>query len=66
MRKCRRPSRGRSYKNSNETALTALSETALKQINDRCYEVDMASKGISTIFRYGVAFSGKQVKITAG
>ena len=53
-------------KNSNEAALTALAETALKQINDRCYEADMVSKGISTIFKYGVAFSGKQVKITAG
>lgn len=53
-------------KNSNEAALTVLSEAALKQINDRCYEADMVSKGISTIFKYGVAFSGKQVKITAG
>lgn len=45
--------------------LKQLSETALAQIEDRKYDTDMTSKGVKTIFKYGVAFSGKQVEITA-
>ena len=43
--------------------LKQLSETALAQIQDRKYDTDMISKGVKTIFKYGVAFSGKQVEI---
>ncbi|MCI8464839.1 MAG: AAA family ATPase [Lachnospiraceae bacterium] len=43
--------------------LKRLSETALEQIQNRKYDTDMLSKGVKTIFRYGVAFSGKQVEI---
>ena len=45
--------------------LKQLSETALAQIQDRKYDTDMISKGVITIFKYGVAFSGKQVEIAA-
>ncbi len=45
--------------------LKQLSETALAQIKDRKYDTDMTAKGVKTIFKYGVAFSGKQVEITA-
>ena len=44
--------------------LKQLSETALAQIQDRKYDTDMISKGIKTVFKYGVAFSGKQVEVT--
>lgn len=43
--------------------LKQLSETALAQIQDRKYDTDMISKGVKTVFKYGVAFSGKQVEI---
>lgn len=43
--------------------LKQLSETALAQIEDRKYDTDMTAKGIKTIFKYGVAFSGKQVEV---
>lgn len=43
--------------------LKRLSEVALAQIQDRKYDTDMLSKGIKTIVKYGVAFSGKQVEI---
>ena len=43
--------------------LKRLSETALAQIQDRKYDTDMISKGVKTIFKYGVAFSGKHVEI---
>lgn len=53
-------------KNCTDDELKALSETALKQIIDKKYETDMITKGITTIYKYGVAFSGKQVAITVG
>ena len=37
----------------------------MAQIEDRKYDTDMAAKGIKTIFKYGVAFSGKQVEVAA-
>ncbi len=43
--------------------LKQLSETALAQIQDRRYDTDMISKGVKSIVKYGVAFSGKQVEI---
>lgn len=52
-------------KDCTEEQLIALSETALKQINDRNYDIEMYSHGILTILKYGIAFSGKQVHITA-
>ena len=45
--------------------LKQLSVKALNQINEKKYETELCSRGISTIFKYGVAFSGKRVEITA-
>ena len=44
--------------------LKKLSEVALKQIIDKNYDAEMTSEGIRTIYKYGVAFSGKKVEIT--
>ena len=52
-------------KKHSETTLKELSKTALQQIYDRKYDTEMTTKGIRTIFKYGVAFSGKEVQITA-
>jgi len=52
-------------RNFSEDKLKRLSETALAQIQDRKYDTDMISKGVKTVFKYGVAFSGKQVEIAA-
>ena len=38
----------------------------LQQINDRKYDTEMTSKGITAIHKYGVAFSGKRVEVTVG
>lgn len=46
-------------------SLKELANTALQQIKDRHYETEMETKGIKTIFKYGVAFSGKHVEISA-
>jgi len=37
-----------------------LSETALQQINDKKYETELTAAGVKTVYKYGVAFSGKK------
>ena len=48
-----------------EDELKELSEKALSQIDSRKYETELTVKGVRNILKYGVAFSGKRVKITA-
>lgn len=43
--------------------LKSLAQTALQQIYDRKYDTDMTAKGVKTIFKFGVAFSGKNVEV---
>ena len=52
-------------KGCSDDKLKELSQIALQQIYDRKYDAEMDAKGITTIFKYGVAFSGKKVEITA-
>ncbi len=49
---------------SSEDELKELSEKALEQINDKKYETELTAKGVTDIFKYGVAFSGKKVVIS--
>lgn len=51
-------------KDCSQENLKKLSEKAVQQIIDRKYDTEMISEGISTIYKYGVAFSGKSVEIT--
>lgn len=53
-------------KSCSEDALKKLAETALKQIVDKKYDTEMIAKGVKTIFKYGVAFSGKNVEVIVG
>ena len=46
-----------------EKGLESLSEEALNQIHDKRYDTEMHSDGVERIFRIGIAFSGKKVKI---
>ena len=46
--------------------LKKLSETALQQINDKKYDTDLITAGVSVIYKYGVAFRGKKVEVTVG
>ncbi len=50
-------------KNCSGSKLKALAETALQQINEKKYDAEMTSKGVNTIYKYGVAFSGKNVEV---
>ena len=40
-------------------------ETALQQINEKKYDAETAA-GVKTIYKYGVAFSGKKVEVAVG
>lgn len=53
-------------KNCSDEALKKLAETALKQIVDKKYDTEMIAKGVKTIYKYGVAFSGKNVGVMVG
>lgn len=53
-------------KNCSGEKLKKLSETALRQINDKKYDADLITAGVSVIYKYGVAFSGKKVEVTVG
>lgn len=53
-------------KNCTEDELRKLSETALQQIIDKKYDTELTVAGIKTIYKYGVAFSGKKVEIAVG
>lgn len=46
--------------------LKKLSENALKQINDKKYDSELIATGVKTIYKYGVAFSGKDVEVAVG
>ena len=52
-------------KDCSQDKLKELSQTALQQIHDRRYDTEMSVKGVIKIFKYGVAFCGKNVEITA-
>lgn len=50
-------------KDCSEDGLKELSEKALAQINNQKYETELTSKGVKNVLKYGVAFSGKKVRI---
>ena len=53
-------------KDCTEEQLKKLSKTALQQIIDKKYDTELTMAGIETIYKYGVAFSGKKVEISVG
>ncbi|MDE7299804.1 MAG: PD-(D/E)XK nuclease domain-containing protein, partial [Lachnospiraceae bacterium] len=52
-------------KNCSANQLQELAQTALQQIESRQYSTELRSHGIQTIFKYGVAFSGKAVEVVS-
>lgn len=44
--------------------LKKLANDALNQINDNQYDTNMKMEGIKSIYKYGVAFSGKHIEIS--
>lgn len=52
-------------KKCSDTRLKELAQTALQQIEDKEYCTELAANGVQTIFKYGVAFSGKAVEVVS-
>ena len=50
-------------KDLNDEEMDALSVEALDQINDKGYDTEMREEGVTQIIKFGIAFSGKRVKI---
>ena len=48
---------------SDKTDLTELADAALEQIDDQNYVQEMKDRGVQSIIKYGIAFSGKRVGI---
>ena len=53
-------------KNASDDDLKKLAQTALRQIEEKQYDVEMQERGVKTIYEYGVAFCGKNVEIEMG
>ena len=53
-------------KNGTEESLKQLSETALKQIQEKQYDTELRAAGVEVIYKYGVAFCGKRVEVAVG
>ncbi len=53
-------------KDCTEEQLKKLSQKALRQINDKKYDTELKVAGVETIYKYGVAFSGKRVEVAVG
>lgn len=50
-------------KNCSQDKLKKLSESAIEQIETKKYDAEMTAKGVKTIYKYGVAFSGKTMEV---
>lgn len=53
-------------RNCSDEKLKKPAETALQQINEKKYETELVAAGVKMVYKYGVAFSGKQVEVTVG
>ena len=53
------------YEDYEELGLDDTVNNALKQINEKNYEQKLKDIGITTIYKYGIAFRGKACKIAA-
>jgi hypothetical protein len=43
--------------------LKTLAEKALNQVDEKKYDTEMKKQGVTSVFKYGVAFSGKNVEV---
>ena len=52
-------------KNCGEAELKALAEDALRQIDERKYDSELRTRGVTSVLKYGVAFCGKKAEVAA-
>ena len=53
-------------KDLSDEELDSLSAEALDQINEKAYDTEMKAGGITDIIKFGIAFSGKRLRIRMG
>ena len=53
------------YGKEKKGSMEAVSEEALKQIEDRRYEEQLLEEGVEHILKYGIAFYKKKCKVMA-
>ena len=53
------------YGKEKKGTMEAVSEEALKQIEDRRYEEQLLEEGVEHILKYGIAFYKKKCKVMA-
>ena len=53
----------KSEKSCTEQQLEELAQTALRQINNRKYDIDLQSISLTSVIKIGIAFSGKKARI---
>lgn len=56
----------KSTKDATDEELKKLAQAALRQIEEKQYDVEMSARGVGTIYKYGVAFCGKNTIIEMG
>lgn len=56
----------KAVKDCDDQRLKVLAQTALKQINDKKYDTEMKTNGVKTIYKFGVASSGKKIEVEVG
>lgn len=49
---------------TSDAGLKKLAAEALAQIENKKYDTELRKQGIKTVYKYGIAFSGKKVEIT--
>lgn len=60
----RHPDRVESGEELQQGEAEKLAEAALQQINAKKYETELMASGVKTVYKYGLAFSGKKVEVT--
>ncbi len=53
-------------KAAGEDALEEAAQTALEQIEGKAYVTALTKRGIGKIWKYGIAFAGKRLKLACG
>ena len=48
-----------------EDRLEERAKEALDQIEEKQYDMEFSKRGIATVWKYGIAFCGKKIYVTA-
>ena len=55
----------KAVEHADDEKLAELAQRALEQIENKQYDTEMLAKGIANVYKYGIAFCGKQVEVVS-